>query len=408
MITKNFKTLTLLMMTIGIATAGMIMSGNVFASAAETNTSQLIPTYTVTQSAGLGKNIVKFGQQKSIDPDMIKLLDLSARSEDPSVSESEKQSLAQQMTELQDRIYEKITNVPSEKLAEIEKNREIFNKAYLEKLNNIGFEDIRAELPYSTLGVDREEQAIRFGFTADYLTDENITSYFQKIRDILGNDMDIVITSSERYTTAACTSQTSNCDPLVGGIKINMDWEDCSIAFKAKRNTDNGFVTAGHCSNGSASPNLTVYQAGWPRNVGVLTVEEFHTNSYCDCAFVKVNSGITVDDTIYSNIEPLAVGTPTVGTAVTAKGFASGTKSGQITDSSEDVWVSDSDEGSIYLRDQLIVDFVVSDGDSGGIVYKNSNKDLMGIISAKGSTTSIISKASRATTEISGLSWDFT
>lgn len=159
-------------------------------------------------------------------------------------------------------------------------------------------------------------------------------------------------------------------------------------------------------SDGSTSPSLNVEQAISP-DVGTLLIEKFEANSNCDCAWVKALSGIDVGDTIFSGISPSEVGVVTVNSAVTGKGFNSLSKSGLVTDSSEDFWTGDGDEGDTFLRSHFVVDFEMGNGDSGGPVYRTSDSDLFGTMSSFGGGSTWYSNANNISTVSSSVSWDF-
>lgn len=401
-----------MLLALSIGTVGILTNGNSFADTEKTNQG----VYKVTQTEGLGKNILKYGQPKVVHPEATELFAIAAELNEPekSFTDSERKQMRDRIDYLQEQLYAKVPPLSDEKNAQLEAHREVFNSYVAQKMaDKTELKEFRDSLPFIRLGIDRDEQALKFGFLEENLTDANVKSYFEQIRAIIGNDINVVIFSSLQPKTGACASQTSDCDPLVGGIKIEVaNSEQCSLGFQAKRlvgtNYETGFITAGHCSDGSASPSLNVEQATSP-DVGTLLIEKYQANSNCDCAWVKALNGINVGDTIYSGISPSQVGAASVNTAVTGKGFASTSLSGLITDSSDDFWTGDDDEGDAYLHSHIVVDFEMGQGDSGGPLYKTSNSDLLGTMSsyADGGGITWYSNAIYISTVASSVSWDF-
>lgn len=415
MTTKNAKTILFasLIAAMILPFSGMMMVEAASSENANDKAKEL-GVYIVKQGSGEGKEIIKYGQEKIRPTESIQIHEISVKLNDPSLKHTEPQiqAMRDQMEKLQQRLYDKAPKISTEKETYLEQHREMFNLHITPMIESGEHEELLQELPFIRLGIDKNEQSIKFGFLEENLTPEKTAKYFKYIRNIVGNDVDILFFATNEYTTTTCTSQTADCDPLEGGIKIQIDGsENCSLGFKAKKLEGTtwvpGFITAGHCSDGSSSPDLNVEQATSP-DVGQLKLESFTANSKCDCSWVEVDSGITVDDVIYPNTEPASVATPTVNTATTGMGFTSGTLTGDIDDSSEDVWIGDPDEGDTYMRSQLIIDFVADDGDSGGSVFKDSNDQLIGIISASNGFDSVVSAATNISSLSSSIEWDFT
>lgn len=412
MTTKTIKTTILMLLALSIGTVGILTNGNSFADSEKTTQG----VYKVTPTEGLGKDILKYGQPKVVYPEATELFAIADELNDSekSFTDAERKQMSDRIDYLQDQLYAKVSPLSDEKNSQLESHREIFNSYLTEKMTNkIALGEFRDSLPFIRLGIDRDEQALKFGFLEENLTDTNVKNYFKQIRAIIGNDVNIVIFSSVQPKTGACASQTSDCSPIVGGIKIEVaNSEACSLGFQAKRlvgvTYETGFITAGHCSDGSASPSLNVEQATSP-DVGTLLIEKYQANSNCDCAWVKALAGISVGDTIYSGISPSEVGTVTVNSAVTGKGYASTSQSGLVTDSSEDFWTEDDgDEGAVFLRSHFVVDFEMGLGDSGGPVYRTSDSDLFGTMSSFGGGQTWYSNANNIGTVSSSVSWDFT
>lgn len=250
MTTKTMKTITLVLLTLSIGTVGILTNDNSFADTEKTDQG----VYKVTQTEGLGKDILKYGQPKVVHPEATELFAIADDLNDPtkSFTDSERKQMKDRINYLQEQLYAKVPPLSDEKSSQLETKREIFNSYLSEKMKDEkALNEFRDSLPLIRLGIDRSEQALKFGFLEENLTDENVKSYFEQIRAIVENDINVVIFSTVQPTTGACASQSSDCDPIVGGIKIQVDnSEDCSLGFQAKRlvgtSYETGFITAGH------------------------------------------------------------------------------------------------------------------------------------------------------------------
>ena len=325
-------------------------------------------------------------------------------------SELKKIAMELKMKKLQQKLYDKIPKLDNKKAQKLQEKHDLFNTKVKEKIisDKMGLTKFRSELPFVRMSVDESNGALKFGFLEkDLEDDDKIESYLEQIREIVGDKIDVKIYLTEKPKTGSCSSRTSDCTPIVGGIKMSTWTEAGTVGFQAKRlegtTWKEGFITAGHNANGTGLEQ-TVYQA-LNRVVGTLELESFKSNTYCDCAWVETTT--SVDDSIYGGVHLNSVATPTVNTAVTAIGYKSGTLTGIITDTSDNIWVEDEQEGDVYLRGQLVVDFVMQDGDSGGVVYKNSGSELVGIMSSYDSTQTWVSNAQKLSSLSSSVKWDF-
>ncbi len=195
------------------------------------------------------------------------------------------------------------------------------------------------------------------------------------------SDIDVKVEFGKVIDTA-CTTRTSTCNPSKGGVQIerqNSGGSGSTMAFKATHGTwGNGFVVAGH---EAVAVNNNILQ---PKNGVVFGTVKVMGTSSCDCAFVKLASGKSVDNTIWApevgSTYPIAsrVGSSahTVGTFLNLSGVGSGVKYGDI-----------STVGSTWVR----INISTVTGDSGAPLYKplvSGSADLYGMAYASsGSTT---------------------
>lgn len=182
-------------------------------------------TYMVISGNGTGKNILKYGQAKIVPPEATELFAISAELENPDVkySEKERQMMQDRIDFLQEQLYTKVPQMNAETESFLEKQREIFRDYLTEKMSNKSeIQMFRHSLPFITLGIDGNEQALKFGFLEDNLTDERVKKYFEQIRAIVGGNINIVITSQKQPKAASCVGKSLYCDSLIDGAKIEL------------------------------------------------------------------------------------------------------------------------------------------------------------------------------------------
>lgn len=165
-------------------------------------------------------------------------------------------------------------------------------------IDKIGFEMKRLyevdDIPIVSVGTDYENESVNVAIERTGLTTEKIQSIEKRLREIVGQDVDITISYSDPLYLASC-SQTGDCNPIEGGTRISVGGELCSMGYRATYNGDTGFVTAGHCNGGATGTsvgNPTVYS--WDI-LGTVIDNTFEDGTWCDCAFVN-NTETTSSD----------------------------------------------------------------------------------------------------------------
>lgn len=176
---------------------------------------------------------------------------------------------------------------------------------------------------------------------------------------------DSIQINNEVPKLTACSSQTSECRPLIGGIAISRDYDPNQLAgtlgYKARDSSGNiGFVTAGHVVDFWNNGNTWMRQPVGGSLVGFATIEQ-QGGSNLDFAFVQTIT--TINDDIFQSSNQVMDVTSyasssehAMGTFLYMKGVSSGELSGRITGTSSTGW---------YVTDMNPVE-----GDSGGPVYK--------------------------------------
>lgn len=227
-------------------------------------------------------------------------------------------------------------------------------------------------IPIVGVGTDYKEQAIKVKILKEYFTDENIKVYEKRIREIVGNEVDITIIPGSIGTFAAC-SQTGDCNPLEGGTKIAVEnGLTCSMGFKAAYDSKTGFITAGHCNTddiGGTGEDVGNPTASGNDVLGTVHDNDFGNNSWCDCIFVDATE--TISDKVFSGVDVSGTLFPVVTDKVSWEGWGSGGgTNNEIVDNFE------SFTGSIGGTDYTILGAVAvedtfTSGDSGGTVFEH-------------------------------------
>lgn len=350
-----------------------------------------------------GKDFFVYDKVQQPNADVVKYGELVKKLKDPNNDEATKNTIKAEIEKLNQ------NKKQSKKLSDDEKRfidskKDVLTKYYADKLNAANTDEKREkvikETPVTFITTDEDSATLRVGIDENYLQHFGEIEVSKTIRDIVGSDVDITFQSSEQYKPKAC-SQTGDCNPIQGGVKITMDtWTTCSVGFKATYQGYNGFITAGHC--GETLDNVGNPSAWSWDLLGYIFEEKWYSGTTFDGAFVK--STESTSDKIYYNIDPSGVGTVSQYDTVAMEGYNSQGVTGTVTNSSTSVFC-----GGIWLYDQAKANYVSLNGDSGGPVYKTgSSTKLVGITSCGTSYDSTFSKATNLTNEFSGASFVFT
>ena len=117
---------------------------------------------------------------------------------------------------------------------------------------------VDAEIPFTGMSSDWNNEVLAIGFETQELADQ----YAPQIDEL--TDVTFYTRVHSYSVLDGCASLTSNCDPLLGGVKITTEFAPnspagCSYSTAADRDvfwwTDYGFLTAAHCFQNNASGN---------------------------------------------------------------------------------------------------------------------------------------------------------
>lgn len=261
------------------------------------------------------------------------------------------------------------------------------NERYLDK-NSVKYV---GDNPVTFVTVDFQHKAMVVMFDPDQVTNPNLAAdktpatILKDIRTIIGQDVPINIEYGKPQLVL-CSSRTSVCDPLIGGIQVADTTNPGGAGtegYKSSVGTESGFVTAGHVSGPIGK---IVEQPLNNRDVGTVTKycrSTADNGDTCDFSFVDLYSGISISSssifwTSSANwviTNKVADSSQTVGTTVKKSGVGTGNTIGTITDNNPS-------------KKYTVAQITVGSGDSGSPIFRQPSDlqnyvDLYGIVYKK-------------------------
>ena len=154
-----------------------------------------------------------------------------------------------------------------------------------------------------------------------------------KIQEKSG-ELEYKIEEVDKAKHSRCLARSNNCNPMMGGLKVQYDGGHGTLGFPATRDGDTGFVITAHQVRDETGG--TVYQS----TATAGTVEAVSPNN-CDCAFVDHYSTKSTDGKVWiSSYGRFAITSESdgwsdhdVGTLLRKSGVTTGVTSGSITSS---------------------------------------------------------------------------
>ncbi len=269
-------------------------------------------------------------------------------------------------------------------------------------------------LPWVSRGYDYTNNALEIRIDSKYFTEENIPKYFEKIRSIVGDKVDVTIAPGEYKTIESCSSRSSGeCEPIKGGVQFQADdTNNGSVGFKVTYDGKTGFVTAGHVfidKSGSTTAGTKIEQSTTSTSdMGDRIGMNISTggSTWCDCAVVDETSWFrSMDDGVFDFSDPNSTESPYWNQLVAISGGYSDTQWGYVSDTDVD-YLLDLDNDDIYetnVYDAIQAGYSSQGGDSGSPIISYSGK-LVGMHVANDGT---FMKHSALTNSFPGLSWEF-
>ncbi|MGI0008493.1 MAG: hypothetical protein ACRD92_02625 [Nitrosopumilaceae archaeon] len=202
------------------------------------------------------------------------------------------------------------------------------------------------------------------------------TDFENSIKTTVGEDIAVDIQFG-KFHDLACSARDSACRPLVGGVTVAKKSVNTlnTLGYKASKTGEGtGFVIAGHTAQ---NLDAAIVQPHTDNTKQVGIVRAWKWDSNCDCAYVKVDTGITVNNEIYksSNLVYSITGktadaSQTVGSWAYKSGARTAVTLGQIVGNLP---------GNVYN----LIEIYHGQGDSGSPVFKitsGDNVSLYGMI----------------------------
>lgn len=200
--------------------------------------------------------------------------------------------------------------------------------------------------------------------------------YKDRLTALLGNiPMNVQL---GHFVDQSCTSQTSQCSPLIGGIQVetsNGTYTGDSTLTLPDTLSDGtqGFIMSGHGAFGLT--NISVGQPTLSTVVGTVTENPSLSGTrQSDSAFVRNNTGTTTANQIYGGYTVIGKKTSSQAgyqTPVEMQGISSGLQSGYVIGTG--LTVTNPQGGT--LQNQVAANYYSQNGDSGAPVFSTPNSN---------------------------------
>lgn len=221
------------------------------------------------------------------------------------------------------------------------------------------------DIPFAGIGISHFHKALNLRIDANSLTAEKDETYYRNLLEKEFEGVPILI-SFVTPTLDSCSTQTSNCDPIVGGIEMEAkNHSPCTIGLPLYRSSVEGYITAGHCvdtGSGTANDVFQPTESGGTK-VGDTTVKVYAAE--CDCAFIAHSGSEDTQEKVwYSSNFYVSVTTYTDrvanGSLVMMTGKTSGPQTAVVDDNTDTMTV-----GGINFDVVSTTTDVTQGGDSG-------------------------------------------
>lgn len=364
----------------------------------------------------VGKTVIRTELGKKTPDATLEILQQLDEKRNNAASDIERDQIQKQIDAIIQQAKERQPIIDTQCIAKYELMVEQLANALGSERKNISSADKERIIP--TTSISYEEDALAIGIHQDYATAQNMAKYAQKIRSILGNDVDLVLYNGGDYWhfSSCTTSRLTNCapDPIVAGVQMQVTGHGyCTTGFKATYNGKDGFVTAGHCANDQTGKN--VGQATISNVIGTVEKETFDsgtTNEDCDCAFIASTSAVAksiygISSTYYPHSARLAA----MNDYVKLSGKNSGITTGQVISTTSTIDVTDDATGIVTTVTAVKASYSSTNGDSGGPVMDafSASPSFLGTNIAFNASLgqSAYIKYTKFESNFTGISWGF-
>lgn len=237
--------------------------------------------------------------------------------------------------------------------------------------------------PLVVASINHKIKAVEIDLSKDTENSPQKDQYIATITKLMPKDVPWFVSFVDYPTLNSCSSRTTACTPMIGGIEITVGTGDCTLGFEAKSGSTYGFVTAGHCGYGLAL-GTTVYQPSSPSSVGSTGTDKFANGSSCDCMFISNSTSRAISDAIFQSSTSTFTPTQTHGASGTAgwqvkmSGSVSGNTLGTVSNTSASVTYTNYTP-SITINNMVIASYSSICGDSGSPVTDGLGTYILGV-----------------------------
>lgn len=342
-----------------------------------------------------GQNTIRTEPPTFDTPDVQRMTEIAQQLHNENITDAERTALVEEAQQIKSSYEQGIDNTARQAVLD---KRDLVAGYITSNLASKSFGNFTAEFPVSGLYVDTSNNLVVNVFP-DKLA-EHSAGVLSKVRELVGNDVSIIVQPMAAITSQC--SQTGDCEPAQGGVKISTLHGACSVGFKAQRNGETGFVTAGHCTGGNTNETVGQPNYFYWDHIGTVTTNSYSAGSTADALFVNADENIS--DRIYNNLDVNVAGYTALFDGVHMEGHATRGVSGVVVIASYSNYVD-----GVWINDMAATNYAGQDGDSGAPVYSYvPSKNFKGTHVGYNGIVSAYSKQANILDEIPGLSWDFT
>ncbi|MCY4492207.1 MAG: hypothetical protein OXC46_12215 [Thaumarchaeota archaeon] len=253
-------------------------------------------------------------------------------------------AIKKQISELQ-----KIVDNKTTVLAEIQEN--LYERYTIDPALNSRLEQAKEhakswrtemDIPFVAIGISHSQHALNLRIDVNALTAEKNETYYRMLLAKEFGHVPTIISFIDVGAEDSCSSQTSNCNPIVGGISMRENGKGtCTIGLPATRNGVDGYITAGHCVGNEGGTGDDVYQPGDSNSkIGDTLIRIYDAD--CDCAFIEHAGNENTQEKVWYSRNYYVSVTSYVdrvadGTLIMMTGQTSGSKTA-IVDDATDTW----------------------------------------------------------------------
>jgi hypothetical protein len=260
----------------------------------------------------------------------------------------------------------------------------VISEIQKEYWNGKSFEDAKNSFPLVGGSIDLKTKSVEIFLSKDAQNSTKRDQYVNTITKLMPKDIPWRVGYMDWPTPISCSSRTASCNPLIGGIEIEVSGKGfpCTLGFAATRSGTYGWVDAGHCDAGEAS-GTAVTQPSTGSTAGHTVVNKWSGTTSCDCSFYS-NSSRTMSDAIFQSSTSTYTPSTTTpasmqgGKQVEKSGITTGNTLGTVTSTSVTLTYS-----GVTVTNLVNASLNVDCGDSGSPVTNSFGGSLYGIAVAK-------------------------